>query len=209
LKVLTIEEEAEGKMDTGNKVLVTGMMVLAAVVALVCPPESAAETWNSVTLTWTAPGDDGSTGTAAQYDVRYSTSNISGTDTTTWWSQATQCSGEPVPQAAGATQTFVVTGLQASRTYYFVMKTADEVPNWSRFSNVAVKTTTAAPDTIPPAAIRNLADCENSWFLLALVDTRAIVSDHLRGRVNPDSAEIVPEPSWPIFVWKAGERPCV
>jgi len=34
-------------------------------------------TSNSATLTWTAPGDDGYVGTAARYDVRYSTNLIS------------------------------------------------------------------------------------------------------------------------------------
>ena len=189
-------------MGTGNRILFTSIAILAAVAALACPRESGAETWNAVTLTWTAPGDDGSTGRATQYDVRYSTSSISGTDTTTWWGQATQCSGEPAPQTAGATETFVVTGLQPSRTYYFVMKTADEVPNWSRYSNVAVKATTAAPDTIPPAAIRNLADCENTDFLLAMADTHGIVGHDLRGRVSPVSAGIVTEPGWPVLVWK-------
>ena len=29
-------------------------------------------TTNSITLNWTAPGDDGSTGTATTYDIRYS-----------------------------------------------------------------------------------------------------------------------------------------
>jgi Fibronectin type III domain len=207
LKARTAKEEVGEVMATANRVLVAGIAVLLTALAL--PSGSAAETWNSVTLTWTAPGDDGSAGTASQYDIRYSTSNISGTDTTTWWNQASQCSGEPAPQAAGTTQTFIVTGLQAARTYYFVMKTADEVPNWSRFSNVAVKTTTAAPDTIPPAPIRNLADCENPGFLLALTQSRAIVDSYLRGRVNPVSDEIVVETGWPVFVWEARDWPSV
>ncbi len=33
-------------------------------------------TTSSVDLSWTAPGDDGATGTATTYDVRYSTSTI-------------------------------------------------------------------------------------------------------------------------------------
>ncbi|MBN1503772.1 MAG: fibronectin type III domain-containing protein [Candidatus Eisenbacteria bacterium] len=192
-------------MRIGNRTLFTVITVLGAAAVLACPPEAAAETWNAVTLTWTAPGDDGSTGRATQYEVRYSTSAISGTDTTAWWSQATQCSGEPTPRTAGSTETFTVTGLEASRTYYFVMKTADEVPNWSGFSNVAVKTTSAIPDTIPPAAIRNLADCENPDFSLALIHARDILGHDLRGRVSPVSAWIVTEPGWPICVWKARE----
>ena len=33
-------------------------------------------TWNSISLRWTAPGDDSLVGTAAEFDLRYSTSAI-------------------------------------------------------------------------------------------------------------------------------------
>ena len=58
----------------------------------------------SVTLTWTAPGDDSTTGTATSYDVRYSLSAITDAN----WGAATQVSGEPAPLAAGTVQTFDV-----------------------------------------------------------------------------------------------------
>ena len=108
---------------------------------------------NSITLTWTAPGDDGDVGTASQYDIRYSTSMI----TEDSWDTATQCQGEPAPQTAGEPETFVVTDLSPSTTYYFAIKTADEVPNWSSLSNVAQGTTKVPPDTTPPAAVMDLA----------------------------------------------------
>jgi YVTN family beta-propeller protein len=88
-------------------------------------------TTNSVTLSWTAPGNDGNIGTASQYDIRYSTSPITEAN----WASATQCVGEPAPQSAGTTQTFTVTNLLTG-TYYFALKTADETPNWSGLSNV-------------------------------------------------------------------------
>ncbi|MBW7462407.1 fibronectin type III domain-containing protein, partial [Paenibacillus sepulcri] len=86
----------------------------------------------SVNLTWTAPGDDNNTGTAASYDVRYSTATITSGN----WSSAVQAAGEPSPQAAGGSQTFTVTGLSAGTTYYFALKTADEASNLSALSNV-------------------------------------------------------------------------
>ncbi|RJS75398.1 PEGA domain-containing protein, partial [Methanophagales archaeon] len=86
---------------------------------------------HSITLTWTAPGDDGNTGTASQYDIRYSTSEITEEN----WNSATQCTGEPAPKTAGSSETFTVTGLSPNTTYYFALKTADEVPNWSPISN--------------------------------------------------------------------------
>ncbi len=110
-------------------------------------------TSSSITLTWTAPGDDGSTGTATTYDIRYSTSTITSGN----WASATQVSGEPAPLAAGNNQSMVITGLNPSTTYYFAIETADEVPNWSALSNVPSGTTTAAADTTPPAAVTNLA----------------------------------------------------
>jgi hypothetical protein len=50
---------------------------------------------------------------------------------------------------AGSSETLTVTGLSPDTTYYFAMKTADEVPNWSGLSNVANKETATA-DTMPP-----------------------------------------------------------
>lgn len=107
-------------------------------------------TSSSITLTWTAPGDDGNTGTATSYDIRYSTSTITDAN----WDSATQCTGEPAPQLAGSSETFSVTGLGANTTYYFALKTSDEVPNESPLSNVANNTTTeAAPNTMHIASI--------------------------------------------------------
>ena len=51
-------------------------------------------TSNSITLTWTAPGDDGTTGTATSYDIRYRT--VSAVDDQNW-ATATQVTGEPTP----------------------------------------------------------------------------------------------------------------
>ena len=55
-------------------------------------------TQTSITLTWTAPGDDGDIGTAASYDIRYSLSSINASN----WNDATQVTGEPSPQTAGS-----------------------------------------------------------------------------------------------------------
>ena len=109
-------------------------------------------TSNSVTLNWTAPGDDGSTGTATTYDIRRSTATITDAN----WASATAVTGEPAPQVAGTAQSMTVSGLSASTTYYFAMKTADEVPNTSALSNVISRATTAGSDSTAPAAVSNL-----------------------------------------------------
>ena len=105
---------------------------------------------NSVTLTWTAPGDDGNQGTAATYDVRYSTSTITEAN----WDQAIQATNEPVPQIAGFTETFTIDGLDASTTYFFAIKTADEIPNWSPISNVVNVST--SPENVSPGNVVDL-----------------------------------------------------
>jgi hypothetical protein len=88
---------------------------------------------NYLLISWTAPGDDGSTGTATTYDIRYSESPI--IDSTSW-DAATPAPGPlPVPQPAGTTEYFYVTGLESNTSYYFAIKTEDEIPNPSSFSN--------------------------------------------------------------------------
>ena len=109
-------------------------------------------TTSSVDLSWTAPGDDAATGTATTYDVRYSTSTITAGN----WASATQATGEPAPSVAGSAETFTVTGLSASTTYYFAIKTSDEVPNESAISNVP-SAATSASDATAPDAIADLA----------------------------------------------------
>ncbi len=107
---------------------------------------------SSATLSWTAPGDDGDSGTPASYDIRYSLSQI--TDGT--WSSAIQADGEPVPGAAGSAESFTVVNLISNATYYFGLKAADEVPNTSVLSNITSATTGAGPDTIHPSAVVDL-----------------------------------------------------
>jgi hypothetical protein len=111
-------------------------------------------TSNSIDLTWTSPGDDGSTGTATSYDIRYSTSLITDAN----WASALQLAGEPSPAVAGSTESVTVSSLNPSTTYYFAIKTSDEVPNQSLLSNVPNNTTIATPsDTTPPSAVSDLA----------------------------------------------------
>lgn len=88
-------------------------------------------TLTSITLNWTAPGNDGTVGTATYYDIRYSTSPITEAN----WAIATQVSGEPAPAIAGNNQSMEITGLNPNTTYYFAIKTSDEIPNISVISN--------------------------------------------------------------------------
>ena len=142
------------------------------------PSTAAAQTVtsNSVSLTWTAPGDDSLTGTATQYDLRYSTVAITPSN----FSTALRWTGAPTPAAPGSPQTVTVTGLQPSTTYYFAIKTADEVPNWSGLSNVISRTTLAAPDLIRPGPVATVIVTSSTETTVALRWT-AVGDDSLTG----------------------------
>lgn len=109
-------------------------------------------TFTSLTLSWTSPGDDNSTGTATSYDIRYSTSSITSAN----FSSAIQVEGEPTPSIAGTTQSIEITGLNYNTVYYFAIKTSDEVPNTSTISNIVNKKTKTNNDTTSPSQITNI-----------------------------------------------------
>jgi hypothetical protein len=89
-----------------------------------------------VTLAWTAPGDDGNSGTARAYDIRYADFPVTEGN----WESCTQASTEPVPAAAGTGQSAVVnTG--GAAVFHFALKTRDESSNWSGLSNVVTANT--------------------------------------------------------------------
>jgi len=77
-----------------------------------------------VGLSWTAPGDNALAGTAASYDIRWSTTPI--TDEATW-ATATELDGAPTPSAAGTTETFIVDAANLpSGNVYFAVRARDE-----------------------------------------------------------------------------------
>ena len=83
-------------------------------------------------VSWTAPGDDGASGTATTYDVRYASTPI----TEATWESAWPAQVVPVPAAAGTAQTAQINS-PPQPDVYIALKAADEVPNWSALSNVA------------------------------------------------------------------------
>jgi hypothetical protein len=96
--------------------------------------EIAGKTGQTLLLTWIVPGEYPGEQPATAYDIRYSTTPI-GSDTATWWTNATQCTGEPYPAPAGSIDSFMVT-LDLTQTYYFAMKLLDDRPNYSGISNI-------------------------------------------------------------------------
>jgi hypothetical protein len=102
-------------------------------------------------LTWTAPGDNGMSGLATAYDLRWSTQPITSAN----FAAATPVTPPPAPLVGGSAQSYVMLGLTPGTTYYFAIKAVDEVNNWSGLSNVLTVSTTAT-DQQPPKAVTDL-----------------------------------------------------
>lgn len=92
---------------------------------------------SQLTLSWTAPGDDGDSGIAHQYDVRYAVGS------SLIWEIGTPVAGIPLPHSAGISETLIVPGLEKGTSYAFGIKTVDENNNWSEISNVVLGKTNA------------------------------------------------------------------
>ncbi|WP_263788730.1 trypsin-like serine peptidase [Salinibacter grassmerensis] len=85
----------------------------------------------SVTLRWTATGDDGRTGSAQRYLLRYDTTRI---ESAADFEQARPVNVPLLPAPAGRTEIATVTssdGLETGRTYYFALVAEDDAGNRS------------------------------------------------------------------------------
>jgi hypothetical protein len=134
-------------------------------------------TATAIQLTWAAPGDDGSTGTATTYDIRYSTAAITAGN----FASATAVTGVPTPTAAGTSQSVTVSGLTPNTPYYFAMKTADEVPNWSGISNVVSAPTLPTGPDIPTVPVPPL---EHSVDLCSTDPVAVDIQDDIQGQID-------------------------
>ncbi len=101
-----------------------------AITDLDAAPSSTEE--GSALLLWTAPHENNQQLPAASpvqnYQVRYATFSVPdlGGNTTTWFNNAADLTGEPSPPlAAGEQETMMVTGLEPGATIYFGAKSSD------------------------------------------------------------------------------------
>ncbi len=101
-----------------------------------------------IVLRWTAPGDDGMTGTAKKYIVKYSLTQITDFNT-----QGNLLTDKWQPNPGGTLEQRVVTGLIAGVTYYFAIVAEDDWGNRGRWSTVGVNPNNFAPaqNLVPPA----------------------------------------------------------
>lgn len=117
-------------------------------IALLVPVRTHAQGAGSDTLSlyWTAPGDDGTIGTAASYEVRLSTSPITSDN----FDQATLIENPPAPLASTSRQRMTVRGLTRGTSYYFAIRASDDDGNVSEMSNLLLWEWPL--DAAPPAA---------------------------------------------------------
>jgi len=113
---------------------------------------------HDVRLEWTAPGDDNMSGQATLYELRY---REAGPITQTNFANGSLVPTS-VPQPAARREQVNVTGLSPDTLYWFAIRAADEVPNWSPISNV-VEVLTPVDPTDPIAAARPPA-VNGVWF---------------------------------------------
>ncbi|MEK7812925.1 MAG: fibronectin type III domain-containing protein, partial [Candidatus Desantisbacteria bacterium] len=154
--------------------------------------KSTIKTELSITLAWTAPGDNGNKGTATSYDIRRSVSPAAAFDS------YSLLDGEPVPMKAGYNQSMVISDLQPSTTYYFYLKSCDEAGNWSGLSNKLSVTTNAAP------ILSTSTSLFSGWNLysLPLKSSTKYTSQSLGAAINSQSGKCTIVQSWQGGAWK-------
>jgi len=107
----------------------------------------------SLTVQFTASGDDGTDGTATAYDLRWSTAEI----TAETWSAANPVAPLPAPSPAGTLETITIDGLPPGTTCWVALIVIDDLGNESGLSNVA----TGATDPAGPPGDANGDGCVN------------------------------------------------
>jgi hypothetical protein len=118
------------------------VLALALLGAKASPSHASA----AYTFHWTAPGDDGMSGCATRYEMRFSAAGLTAAN----FPQATLLSGLPSPSPAGTPESFTATGVPDGKLY-FGLETLDEAGNRSALSNVVlgVAGTTAVESAAP------------------------------------------------------------
>jgi len=132
-----------------------------------------------VNLMWTAPGDDGATGTAQRYTLRRHSAPIDGSN----WASSTDVTGEPTPAIAGTAQSMTIPGLTPGQTYFFAIRAEDELDNESGISN----SPSAIASTNPPRVYQVFwANLHSHTILSDGIGTVVEAFTHARDTANID-----------------------
>lgn len=124
---------SENPIQLGSSALVYDIIPPAAITDLQVSDYSV----KSITLSWTAPGDDGMTGAPVKgYEIYYSRWSVLD-DLDEWLMFASSPKTTPPGAAPGTTQHTTIMDLEAYTQYYFVMRSYDDMGSFSDYSNVA------------------------------------------------------------------------
>jgi hypothetical protein len=104
---------------------------------------AASPTHTSAQLTWSAPGNNGVSGTATSYELRYSTTPLSAAA----FGSGVQATGVPAPLVSGTAQSYALVGLTPNTTYSVALRARDAAGNVGGVSNIVTFTTAVAPST--------------------------------------------------------------
>ena len=105
-------------------------------------------TW--VRLSWSATGDDSTSGSASSYEIRHSLAPIDEVN----FESATLVLDPPDPAPSGSLEETIVGGLEFSSEYWFAIRALDEYGNASPISNVPTTTTLAPPEiSVSPVSL--------------------------------------------------------
>ncbi|MCP4396167.1 MAG: hypothetical protein GY801_02490 [bacterium] len=117
---------------------------------------------NSVTLTWTAPGDNRNVGQAQRYDLRYADLPLTEAD----WDSATPVSDQILPQMAGSTESYTLRDIPPAKRVFVGVKTIDSSGNISVLSNVVEA---KSADITPPPVVSDLQleDVGRDWIAVS------------------------------------------
>lgn len=175
--------------------------------AMISDLEIVSVSHQGIVLGWTAVGDDGTSGTADRYEIKVSTQAIYSGN----WDDLPLIPDAPVPQPAGAPETFLVTGLDAQTHYYAAVRAVDNYNNPGPVSNIAEAETEATPDTTPPAQVTDLsAQASGESILLQWTSTgddgntgtayacRIAQANQPIDGDNWDNATLLPDPPAPL-----------
>jgi len=174
--------ECEQRKQEQIRIGLHGLVAVAIVIAAACsqddpaptPPDTTppatveslriqSNSSDVVTLSWTAPGDDGMEGQAFRYEFRYSRTLITAAE----WDSAAVAPFPPEPRRAGQVETIHIGELGAG-IWYFAMKAADADLNWSQLSNVVAATVLG---DLAPRAVIDLEVVAETAFSVTLAWT--------------------------------------
>ena len=154
---VTISTPGDSKYIDVDAIQIVAPLDVVAPATISDPAAATGTTTGTVRLTWTAVGDDDTTGTASSYLVRYSTSTIN--NETTWMNATPVTTGLPTPKVSGQAETMTVSGLVPGQTYYFAVRAQDEEPNLGGLSNPV----SAMAQTPTPQGVGTYDDGNAAW----------------------------------------------